>query len=724
MEATLTGGNAASGNDDLGVEELRLGMLRHLSVCTMASSLLALIVLYDENRIVSWFPTVALAVLGYATWRLARFSSVGFSALLVTSLWLILTFSVFLYPSAPLTPVYCLIILSAAFLLSRIASTVVSIVSIGGIIAFETWYPGLEGADVYSLALFLAGATMILAWLFGNPLTMALGWAWVAYEQAESKMSEARARQGELSRVSKSLNETLTTLEDLNRQLTEARAMAEEARRLKAEFAAAVSHELRTPLNLIIGFAEILVLPHPGRSADPLPSESRKHLQTIYRNACHLSNLVDDILDLSQIDAHRLALHKESICVADVITQAVEVVRDLIDDEGLTLSVEVSPDLPMVHADPTRIRQILINLLGNANRFTDDGGIVVRAFRDGHSVVISVADTGMGIPATHIPHVFEEFRQFGEHRRGGSGLGLSICKRLIELHGGNMWVESDFGQGSCFSLSLPLIESVAGLANSPSLERQIGVMARQAKPPTLVVVDHDGASKVFSRYLDNYQVESVDTVDKARKMLTSGRASALLFGSSCDVDAWRQIQNDVPALHPVAYCPLRTTGRVPHELGVADVLVKPVTPAQMSAALRRVRRKWRSIGIVEDHPDMADLLAEMVREIRPKCRLWQASDGREALTFLRANPPDVMLLDLLMPRLNGYELLHEMRRDDRLRDVAVIVISGAEDRDERVVAEMVGVTRPGGMTVGEAMACLKRGLDSLLIRPDSSDREP
>jgi CheY-like chemotaxis protein len=121
---------------------------------------------------------------------------------------------------------------------------------------------------------------------------------------------------------------------------------------------------------------------------------------------------------------------------------------------------------------------------------------------------------------------------------------------------------------------------------------------------------------------------------------------------------------------------------------------------------------------------MADLLAEMVRGVRPTCRLWQAADGRDALTLLRSDPPDVLFLDLLMPRLNGYELLHEMRRDDRLRDVKVIVITGAEDREERIVAEMVGVTRPGGMTVGEAMACLRRGLDSLLIRTDNSDREP
>jgi signal transduction histidine kinase/CheY-like chemotaxis protein len=604
--------------------------------------------------------------------------------------------------------------------LAAASATVVGLLSMS--------HPELESPDSFGVALFLVGATAILAWILATPLTTALGWAWNAYAQAEEKMSEARERQGELGRVTKSLNETLTTLEDLNRQLAEARSVAEEARRLKAEFAAAVSHELRTPLNLIIGFAEMLVLPHRGHAQPALDEGPRKQLQTIYRNACHLSNLVDDILDLSQIDAHRLALHREVISIADVIAEAVAVVRDLVEDEGLALHVDVSADLPPIRANRTRLRQILINLLGNASRFTDQGGITVGATRDGNSVVVAVSDTGMGIPPADLPHVFEEFRQFGERRRGGSGLGLSICKRLIELHGGNMWVESRWGEGSSFSFSVPLNDTVAGLASSPSFERQLAAITGQPALPTLVVVDQDGMGRVFERYLDTYHVTAVESLEKARRLLANGRAAALLFCSAKDAEAWRGIQIDEPKLHPVAFCPLRSAGRVPRELGVADYLVKPVTPSQLGAALRRLSRKLgtrlRSIGIVEDHPDMADLLVAMVQSMRPSCRIWRAADGREAWSLLHDDRPDALLLDLLLPQLNGYELLHDMRRDENLRDVPVIVISGAEDRDERIVADMVGITRPGGMTVGEAMACLKRSLDSLLIRPGSTDLEP
>jgi CheY-like chemotaxis protein len=272
---------------------------------------------------------------------------------------------------------------------------------------------------------------------------------------------------------------------------------------------------------------------------------------------------------------------------------------------------------------------------------------------------------------------------------------------------------------------LPLIEAVAAVPDSPSLRRNLATIGNRAVQPTLAVVDREGLSKVVARYLDNYRVERTESVEKARKLLATGQADALLFCHFQDVEAWRAVQREEPALPPVAFCPLRATAsQARRELGVADYLVKPVTPEQLAGALRRVRgsrRHWKSIGIVEDHPEMAELLVQMIESIEPRARVWRAADGREALALMAAHPAEVILLDLLMPHLNGYELLHELRRDERHRPIPVVVISGAEDRDERIVAEMVGITRPGGMTVGEAMACLKRALNSLLIPSRDSD---
>jgi CheY-like chemotaxis protein len=370
-----------------------------------------------------------------------------------------------------------------------------------------------------------------------------------------------------------------------------------------------------------------------------------------------------------------------------------------------------------------RIRQILINLLSNASRFTDLGGITVEASSDGRQVTVTVSDTGLGIRPEDLRHVFDEFRQFGESRRGGSGLGLSICKRLIELHGGNMWVESVIGQGSTFFFSLPLVEAIAIVPESPSLQRNLAAIANRPTQPILAVIDRDGVTKVIERYLDRYHVERVANVDQATRLMAAGRASALLFCSSEDAESWKQVPCDEPSVHPIAYCPLRKATQVPQDLGAAGYLVKPVTTAQLNAALRRLGRRWRTVGIVEDQAEMADLMSQMILRIRPTAQTWRAADGRAALQGLRERRPDVLLLDLLLPHLNGYELLHDMRRDERLRGVPVVIITGAEDRDERIVADMVGITRSGGMTVGEAMACLKRGLDSLLIRTGNTDRE-
>lgn len=707
-------------DDVLGVGEIRANALRHVGAWVMLCGLLALIALYDPNRTVTWLPSVALTAAGYAIYRLANVSPGFASVLLIGSLWAILTACVVMYPGLPLAPLFSLLALPAAFLLAPWLAVFIALTSAAVIIVIAQTYPGAESLEIYALALFMIFTMMIFSWLLAEPLKTALGWAWVACEQAQEKMRELRERQVELGLVSKSLNETLTQLEDLNRQLAEARAVAIEAQRLKSEFAASVSHELRTPLNLIIGFVEMLILPRYPHSMPQLSDANRKRLQVIYRNACHISHLIDDILDLSQIDAHRLALHKEVISLPKVIDEAAEVLRDLFEDEGLYLTIDVSGDLPCVLADSTRVRQILINLLGNASRFTDEGGVTLRASYGNNQFIISVSDTGAGIPPRDLPYVFEEFRQFGERKLGGSGLGLSICKRLVELHGGNMWAESTLGRGSTFSFSLPTVETIAVSAESLSLQRNLVAMTYQKVQPTLALVHGDNLSKVVERYLDNYHIQKVESVDRARRMVATGRASGILFCEAEDAEIWRSMQRDEPSLHPIAFCPLRTANRVPRDLGVADYLVKPITQAELGATFRRVAKRCRVVGVVEDHPEMSDLLIEMIRSLRPNCMIWKATNGRDALTQLRAECPDVLLLDLVMPHLNGYELLHEIRRDERLRKVSVIVITGAEDHDERIVADMVGITRQGGMTVGEAMACLKRGLDSLRITKEDN----
>ena len=706
-------------DDEIAFGELRVEILQPLSLCVMASGLAALALLFDD-RPVTWLPAVSLVTAGYLVFRLADAASAAASVLLTASLLLILTGCVLLYPGVPLALLYGLVVLPTAFLVGPATTALATAFSLVVLIGGQWAYPGMMASEVCLLAVFAVSCSGFVSWAIARPFVTALSAAWGAHARAEEQMTEARARQGELARVTKSLNETLDKLENLTRRLDEARAAAEEARRLKAQFAAAVSHELRTPINIIVGFAEMLASAQRSRQADATLDACRGQIEAIYRNACHVSSLVDDILELSQIDAHRLALHKETVSLRDVVLEAVAAVENLFDAEGLTLSVDVPATVPELQADRARLRQVLINLLSNACRFTDEGVVAVSVRRDEHDVIVAVADTGIGMPPDELPLVFQEFQLSA---RGGHGLGLSVSKRLIELHGGSMWVESVPGRGSTFYFSLPLADTVLTSPRSRSLRRGVAAVASREARRTLVVVEGDGkAGKIAGRYLDGYHVETVSDVDKARRALGEGRAVAVLLCDAKAAESWCEQQSREPIRYPVAVCPLRTNQGADLGPQVVAFLTKPVTQQQLGAALDGLRRRWRSVGIVEDHPEMGDLLAQMVRSLRRRCWVWRAADGREALALLRQRRPDVLLLDLLMPSLSGYELLEEMSADPSLSDVPVIVVTGAEDRDERIVAEMVGVTRPGGLAVGEAMTCLKASLDALLGGTRGSDR--
>ncbi|MCP4534139.1 MAG: HAMP domain-containing histidine kinase, partial [Delftia sp.] len=234
--------------------------------------------------------------------------------------------------------------------------------------------------------------------------------------------------------------------------------VAEEARRAKEEFVANVSHELRTPLNMIIGFSEIIT-ESPQVYGASLPPALLADIGAIQRNSRHLSRLVDDVLDLSQIEAGRMALNKEWASLPDIIGAATLAVRPLFESKGFYLETDIPPDLPPVFCDSTRVRQVLINLLSNAGRFTERGGVRVRIERAENEIVISVSDTGPGIGVEAQQKLFEPFQQLDSsirRRHDGSGLGLSISKRFVEMHVGKMWIESQVGVGATIYFSLPL----------------------------------------------------------------------------------------------------------------------------------------------------------------------------------------------------------------------------------------------------------------------------
>ncbi len=310
------------------------------------------------------------------------------------------------------------------------------------------------GAESLAMGLAAIWATLGLMAAVYVPVYQFSGWSWSQFQQAQRLLEETRDRRAELRQALEDLAAANLQLTRLNRLAQGLRQAAEDARRAKEQFVANVSHELRTPLNMIIGFSE-MILQAPETYGRGLPSALLADLSIIFRNSQHLAGLIDDVLDLSQIEAGRMALSRERVALPEIIDAATVAVRPLYTSKGLCLATEVAPDLPLIFCDRTRIREVLLNLLSNAGRFTERGGVRICAWREGSEVAVSVADTGPGIASQDRERLFQPFQQLnGSQRRlhQGSGLGLSISKAFVELHGGRMWLDSELGSGTVFHI--------------------------------------------------------------------------------------------------------------------------------------------------------------------------------------------------------------------------------------------------------------------------------
>lgn len=561
-----------------------------------------------------------------------------------------------------------------------------------------------------------------------QPIQVALNWSWSHYIRAEREADRAMRQQAEFAEMVKSLNAAQDRFEQANHELERARHAAEDAQRLKTEFAAMISHELRTPLNLIIGFSEMMAAGVDSYATQPLSPIQQRDIDTVYRNARHLSSLIDDILDLARIDALRMGLLRERVVFAELAREAVASIEPLFQRKGLRIQLDIAPDLPPLMLDRTRVRQILVNLLSNAGRFTEVGGAWVTAHLDEHDVVVSVTDTGVGIAQEALLHVFEEFRQLegplGRHT-DGSGLGLAISKRLVELHGGAMWVESQIGQGSSFYFTLPTSENI--ISNTMRREWESWAKpndAGEAARRIILIDDEDSdAAHILQRYLDGYQVSIAMNLDEVRRLRENSSITAVVLLGSAEQAIWplaQKVKAQVGDL-PVLVCALPGRRDLSHELGVVDYLLKPILREQLARVLRHNGKLPRDLLVIDDDPDLVYLLARMTRSIARRTRVRIARGGAEGLAALRERRPDLVLLDLLMPGIDGFTVLQTMRADESLRDIPVVVITAQSGRDETITAGMLGITRGGGLSIADLLRLVRTSLDELSERTTSTD---
>ena len=324
-----------------------------------------------------------------------------------------------------------------------------------GIVILSVWLHYGQPAGVlpsgFAISAIAMGALAgLLGWASSHALFTVTHWSIYSLHQARENMEAAREHRAQLARVVKDLDQAYSRLGRTNASLVAAWRAAEEAERFKAEFVTNVSHELRTPLNLIVGFSEMMLTAPESYDGVQIPGPYRSDLNVIHHNAQHLLALVDDVLDLARIEAGRLGLVKEETDLATLVAEATGMVHDYIAAKGLALHIRVAPDLPRIWLDRLRIRQVLLNLLVNAARFTERGSITLEVRREGQEVITWVTDTGRGIPEHDLPKIFQEFRSHRSTRVDVAQryrLWLPISKRFIELHHGRMGVESTYLQG-------------------------------------------------------------------------------------------------------------------------------------------------------------------------------------------------------------------------------------------------------------------------------------
>ena len=571
--------------------------------------------------------------------------------------------------------------------------------------------------------------TALASWLSSRRLFTALAWALTMTKEAQKNAEEARRRRAEVRRILKSLDEAYVRLERANEALLFAREAAKKAYRFKTEFVANVSHELRTPLNLIVGFSEMMATAPESYGGVPLPREYRGDVLATYRSARHLSDLIDDVLDLSRIEAGRMPLVKETTDLGEVVREATDMVRGLAEARGLWLELDGPDDLPWLPLDRTRIRQVLLNLLTNATRFTDDGGIRVQIQVGEAEAEVIVQDTGRGIPPHRLTRAFEPFTQLDDDQvREGSGMGLAVSKRFVELHGGRMWIESAPGEGTEIGFTLPVPQEeevpLSRLKASTPLARRPG------QPTVLVLHDEPRTLSLLRRHVEGYQFVLAETVDEAREVVPEIFPVAVVMDAIW-ADRWAVdgLELGLSSHIPLITCPLPSMRRLGLLLGAVDYLPKPVTREDLQSTLARLPAPPQTVLVVDDNPHVVRLLARMLKASYSSVRVLEAFGGREGLEIARLERPDVILLDLLMPEMDGYTFLEEIAEDALMAETQIIIVSvrSVEEEAPPIMGELQ-VGREAGFSLTELLQTLDATLSavtrSVVQAPSSAEALP
>jgi signal transduction histidine kinase/CheY-like chemotaxis protein len=534
---------------------------------------------------------------------------------------------------------------------------------------------------------------------------------------------------GELAKLNVELEDKVKArtkeLEVANQELQKANIKIMEADRLKSEFLANMSHELRTPMNAIIGFTRLV----RRKSADLLPARQLENLEKVEISANQLLALINDILDLSKIEAGKMSMNIMPFEFAPLVDTCFATVESMVMEGRVQLLKEVPENLPEALSDQDKLKQIIINLLSNALKFTEQGEVKLSATLENGSLRIAVSDTGTGIPSDALEYIFDEFRQIdgsSTRKHGGTGLGLSITKKLIQLLGGTMDVNSVEGEGSTFTVTLPLINRGEETpAEAVSSDEDINAPVKMKGRRSLLAIDDDpNMLFLLKQNLEDegyYVVGALNAGEGIRKAKEIHPFAITLDILMPQKDGWEVLSHlkadpetrDIP----IIVLSIIDNKALGFSLGAFDYLVKPFGKEAIMAALQRIPGvPAKNVLVVDDEPAAVDLLTQILQD--EGYLVKGACSGEEALRALEAAPQDIIFLDLLMPEMDGFEVIRRVEANSRWRDIPIIVVTAKDltDSDQRFLQRSVDkIIQKSGLTSENLM----KEVQSLLREHDA-----
>ncbi len=520
-------------------------------------------------------------------------------------------------------------------------------------------------------------------------------------EKKDYSVRASKQTHDEVGTLIDSFNEMLAQIQKRDTELQEARDTANRANQAKSNFLSFMSHELRTPLTAIIGFSEMLVSAVEAEKRQAWADDLRR----IHDSGKYLLELINDILDISKIEAGKMEMHLERFAVAGLLRDVSEALRPLVDKRANRLTVESGEDVGAMHSDLIKVRQCLLNLLSNANKFTDQGDVQLSATRVNKGgadwLIFRVKDTGIGMTPEQMSRLFRAFTQADNstaRRYGGSGLGLALTKQFCEMLGGTVSVESEPGKGSCFTIELP--------AKTPSQTKTAAEAAQsssapqKAVPHCILAIDDDvGVHRLLAAALqgEGYSMKFASNGAEGLRMAKELRPAVITLDVMMpDMDGWvvLSLLKADPELAgiPVIMLSVRADENVAFAMGVADYLKKPIDRERLIAVLKKYQRSEFPVVVlvVEDDSNMRQMLRRMLEQ--ETWTVCEAPNGKAALECIARSQPSLIILDMLMPVMDGFQMVTELQKHEDWRKIPVVVVSAKELTKEDRARLQGGVT--------------------------------